>query len=191
MMNVVKAPRELEEMVNAVTKEQILANTFVTLAKAGLDRYRDCTKERVLDFDKVLRFKLTEDYWIPVTDQFLLSKGITPGEIWSRAKTKDCALKNFGPMTMITGYGDDIRFGAVGVLNHDILRDAAGRLGNFFILPSSIHEVILVPDDGDMDAEYLKETVVYANRSVVEEKEQLSDSVYRYNAESDEVEVVA
>ena len=55
--------------------------------------------------------------------------------------------------------------------------------GKFFILPSSIHELILVPDDGE-DVKGLKEIVsdVNDNSDVVTEDDFLSNSVYHYDA---------
>lgn len=189
-MNVVKAPKELEEMVDALTKEDILENTYITLAKAGLDRYERCVRERVFDFYEVLRFKLTDDYWIPLTDAFLTSKGISLDEIWSSAKKPECSMKKvFGQMTLITN--DTGLFGAVGMLDNELLRFASSVLGDYYILPSSIHEVILVPDDGFVEPITLKQMVIDVNHAAVEEKEQLSDSVYRYDAKNGKIEVVA
>lgn len=55
--------------------------------------------------------------------------------------------------------------------------------GKLFILPSSIHELILVPDDGE-DVKGLKEIVsdVNDNSGAVTEEDFLSNSVYHYDA---------
>jgi len=44
-----------------------------------------------------------------------------------------------------------------------------------------VHEVILVPDAAGIDAKELCEMVKQANRTVVEEKDILSDNVYHYS----------
>lgn len=54
--------------------------------------------------------------------------------------------------------------------------------GDYFILPSSLHEVILVGDDGSMRGEDLKQMVMQANRTVVEPSDVLSDSVFHFGA---------
>ena len=54
--------------------------------------------------------------------------------------------------------------------------------GDYFILPSSLHEVILVGDDGSMRGEDLKQMVMQANRTVVEPSDVLSDSVFYFGA---------
>lgn len=52
---------------------------------------------------------------------------------------------------------------------------------DFFILPSSQHELILVPDDGSFEADALADMVRQANRSVVEPHDILSDGVFHYS----------
>lgn len=60
--------------------------------------------------------------------------------------------------------------------------------GDYYILPSSIHEIILCPADGKK-AEELKRMVYGINRLVVREEEVLSDSVYYYHAGSGTVDL--
>lgn len=50
--------------------------------------------------------------------------------------------------------------------------------GDYFILPSSINEVIVVPDDGSLDHKELKEMVNEINHTQVAPEERLTD-VYR------------
>ncbi|MBQ9157683.1 MAG: hypothetical protein IJ137_13035 [Eubacterium sp.] len=54
--------------------------------------------------------------------------------------------------------------------------------GDYYILPSSIHEVILIPADRVENPSNLKDIVRDVNRSVVSEGEILSDSVYYYDS---------
>ena len=55
-------------------------------------------------------------------------------------------------------------------------------LGNdFFILPSSIHEMLILPDDGQVDAEMLKDMVKEVNATQVAPEERLTDDVYHYD----------
>lgn len=72
--------------------------------------------------------------------------------------------------------------GAGCILYPDILKDFAAAIrSDFYILPSSIHEVILLPAQGDEDVEGLRRMVCEVNESQVEREEVLSDSVYYYN----------
>ena len=56
--------------------------------------------------------------------------------------------------------------------------------GDFFILPSSIHEVLLVPDDGSWSARALKALVENVNETEVRPEEKLTDSVYHYDSKA-------
>lgn len=59
----------------------------------------------------------------------------------------------------------------------------------FYILPSSIHEVLLFPDNQGYEPEELQEMVRDVNRCVVSENEFLSDSIYRYDRNSREIKI--
>ncbi len=73
-------------------------------------------------------------------------------------------------------------YGASCMLYPDVLLPLARKLGaNLFILPSSIHEVILTPDWGDISKGDLESTVREINRTQVEPYEVLSDHVYYYD----------
>lgn len=52
---------------------------------------------------------------------------------------------------------------------------------DYFILPSSIHETILLPDDGTYLLSDLKDMVMEINRTEIRQQDYLSDSVYHYD----------
>ena len=59
----------------------------------------------------------------------------------------------------------------------------AQQLGSdYFVLPSSIHEVLLLPDDGSVEYDVLEAMVQDINMTTVAPEEQLSDHVYHYDA---------
>lgn len=65
------------------------------------------------------------------------------------------------------------------------LEEASEKLGgNYFILPSSVHEVILVKDDCGMRAEELTDMVQTVNASEVPAEDVLSEEAYHYDAET-------
>ena len=81
--------------------------------------------------------------------------------------------------------------GAVGMLRTDLLQKMTEKEGcSLFILPSSIHETILVPDRGMFSAEMLRETVESINREQVEKWERLSDNVYYFRKGGSKVEIL-
>ena len=55
---------------------------------------------------------------------------------------------------------------------------------NMFILPSSIHELLLVPDNGSMDVDSLAQMVHEVNSTQVAPEEVLSDNVYYYDKDA-------
>ncbi|MDF2819848.1 MAG: hypothetical protein K0R15_289 [Clostridiales bacterium] len=93
------------------------------------------------------------------------------------------------PMYVITN--KDKMNGATTILYPGILEKMADKLnGNYFILPSSIHEVIVVADDEKVDKEQLKCMVKQVNSDMVEAEEILSNSVYTYDRDKKEIKKV-
>lgn len=81
--------------------------------------------------------------------------------------------------------------GAACILYPNILKDFAKAIrSDFYILPSSIHEVILLPAENNEDTEALKNMVREVNESQVEREEVLSDSVYYYDWKQNELRVL-
>ena len=96
---------------------------------------------------------------------------------------------NMMPMFVATNIK---KVNGAGVILYDgLLRTFAEKIGgDFYILPSSVHEVILVPANGDMDARYLIQMVKEVNATEVSPDEVLSDNVYMYHADEDFVEMI-
>ena len=88
----------------------------------------------------------------------------------------------------------NFQYGARVILRKDILKDFAEKNGyNLFILPSSQNEILILGDNGEMQAEDLKEMVASINRDpkLISKEEVLSNSVYYYDYEQDEVRIAA
>ncbi len=74
-------------------------------------------------------------------------------------------------------------FGAACILYNHVLEDIANQLGeDFFILPSSIHEVIILPKSKLPDDLVLNEMILEINQTQVSQEEILSDHAYYYDA---------
>ena len=74
-------------------------------------------------------------------------------------------------------------YGASVIAIPGFLDQAAEELGgSFYILPSSVHEVLLLKNDQAMDVQDLENMVQEINESIVSPEEQLSDRVYHYDA---------
>lgn len=73
-------------------------------------------------------------------------------------------------------------FGAICMIYPDLLQKIAEALhSNFYILPSSVHELIILADSGGEDVLQLQSMVQEVNMTQVEPEELLSNNVYYYN----------
>ena len=72
-----------------------------------------------------------------------------------------------------------------GVLAYQNFMDQAAERagGDFYILPSSIHEVLIVPDNGEMGLKDLEAMVKEVNATQVAPADKLTDSVYHYDSQ--------
>ena len=80
-------------------------------------------------------------------------------------------------------------FGAAVLIYEGYMKEVYNIIqNNFYILPSSIHELILIPDNNQISAQSLLEMVTSVNSTEVDEEEILADSVYYYDGEKDMLE---
>lgn len=85
-----------------------------------------------------------------------------------------------GPMFVLTN--EKRVQGAATILYPDLLEQIAAKVGGgFWIIPSSVHEVIIVPYHPKMDILSTKRMIFEINRTKVDPEEVLSDSLYAYN----------
>lgn len=76
-------------------------------------------------------------------------------------------------------------FGATTVFYPGVLKELADRHNtSLFLLPSSIHEFIVLEDDGIYDAKELEKMVQEVNVSAVSPEDVLSDNIYYYGRNS-------
>ena len=75
-------------------------------------------------------------------------------------------------------------FGACAIAYPNVAEKIHTLFGaDYFIIPSSLHEVLVIPDDGNFDARALADMVREANTTVVEPRDILSYSVFHFGAE--------
>ena len=74
--------------------------------------------------------------------------------------------------------------GASALLDKEIMNAVIERVGtDFYILPSSLHEVLIVPADAGMDVSDLEAMVQEVNATQVSVEDKLSDHVFKYSAD--------
>lgn len=89
--------------------------------------------------------------------------------------------ESFLPLGPTVIMNNDGYYGA-SVLFYPKVKEAIGkRIGNYFALPSSVHEWIILSDNGDYNPEQLAEMVRGINATEVAPVDRLSDHVYYYD----------
>ena len=83
-------------------------------------------------------------------------------------------------------------FGAVELLDGNTLTEIGDKLGSdYMVLPSSLHESIILPVDGRISYQELADIVTDINRNVVSIVERLSDHVYLYERKEGALRIAA
>ena len=149
---------------------------------------------------------------ILVTNNLIENMGVTPEQLHADAianapEIRPAEIKGMsqvmmemmGPeqfelmgMPMVTDLRDEQmivasvpdKTGGAGVIAYpNFMEDVAAQVGgDFFILPSSIHEVLVVPDNGAMNLGDLEAMVREVNATQVAPNERLTDNVYHYDS---------
>ena len=73
-------------------------------------------------------------------------------------------------------------YGASSIFYSGLMEDFSHFFGisKIYVIPSSINEAILIPDDGTISPTELKETLVLVNDCITNQNERLSDEIYCY-----------
>ena len=91
----------------------------------------------------------------------------------------------FGGIPMYVLTTDSRVNGAACLLYHGMLERIKKSIGSdFYIIPSSINEVLIVPIDAGMDADSLNNMLRSVNKEEVPDTEILSDNIYEYPKDS-------
>lgn len=84
------------------------------------------------------------------------------------------------------------RFGAAEILDKKTLRMIADKVGDgFIVLPSSVHETIVLPPRDETEYEWLAAQVREVNDTQVDIEERLSYHVYVYSGDEEVLQIVA
>lgn len=146
-----------------------------------------CVHRMIADLAVVCSILITEDTATTATPSLLDAWEITEDELFQTAKGKTgpvlsgiedaIGIAGTGPCGMAVLTSRQLRFGAGAVLCDGIQEKLdAIYPGGFYLLPSSIHEWLVVGKDNDQD--WLKRMVQDTNRTVLCPEDVLSDNVY-------------
>lgn len=103
----------------------------------------------------------------------------------------DCCMRDFNKELLYVASNAAMQNGAAVILYEGVLKEFAGKSGgDFYILPSSIHECLFLPVSmANMESEEIARMVREVNQTEVSAEEVLSDHVYRYDAKRGCVEI--
>ena len=139
---------------------------------------------------------------ILIHHKYIEEWGITEDELIAAAEENTPILYpvKLKPLSSVLGLGDDIcplpgmsghmfvlsntenQNGAASVCYKDVLDNFSQKIkDDLVVLPSSVHETILLPLQEKSNLDSLKEMVYDINRTVLDRSEFLSDNVYVYN----------
>ena len=157
-------------------------------------------------------------YCAMVSDKLMAEWGITEEELYETARKnyfakKPTVLKNMSTVILglmgmkedsevITEYhgepkmyvmsNENNKNGATAILDIGAIRRLAEDIGkNLYILPSSVHELIIIPEFRDIEEKTLLELVRGTNRDIVCRMEWLSNNIYCYDRACDMIKVIS
>lgn len=82
----------------------------------------------------------------------------------------------------------EMKYGAAMITQPEVLEKLEKLFPEgFYILPASIHEIVIVPNDGEREPKRLGEMVRAVNQTEVEREEILSDRVYSYDKDKHQI----
>lgn len=163
--------------------------------------------KKTTEFEGIEQYLLVQDkdFSYKLTKQALNTVGIDVTEAWDIAMDNLIANTILKPLNEVLAeitenplfFSDDCNItiisntkrynGAAAILNKSALRSYAenNKLNRFFIIPSSIHECLLVPYNEDLTLDLVTGFLREINKTVVDDIDVLSNYVYEIKIESD------
>lgn len=203
----------LVDVVKRINKQSILANVTYQIINAEKNMNRLCNMphRKFLDLAVIYRMKVGEDEFgissFAISNEHCKMYGLEESELYSAARQNtekngfqihsmesfiaeimgmpEKDVKSVCHMWVITNVKSV--YGAAVMLYTEYFDRLAQRIeGNLYVLPSSINEVIVLPDN-IMEPDELKKMVSIVNFRQIPEDEVLSGNVYRYIREENKL----
>lgn len=188
--------KKLNDIVNNITnREYIFSHIYVGVQRSGSeDIVKDFTCYEGIEAYLYIRLYDENDGFYPakISHHILTEAKISIEDAWKAAKDNTCNETQIISMSAFLDFentsGKNMYIltnrsrimGASSIIDTDSIKAFAEMKGisKFALLPSSIHEFLLIPWSDDMDIYYLNQMVIEANRETVDPKEQLSDRAF-------------
>ena len=205
------SPNPLKGIENPVSRELILSNVVYQLVnkQKNAELLKSVPYKEFLDLALIYRVVLSANKGsmtsYVVRNDFLQEIGISMEELEKAAKENTISrlgvtynkLGDVFDRHSSTGWQRCVLTnkvhvnGAILMAYDSVLSELAAKLNsNLIILPSSVHEVLIVSEDDDSDVEVLRSMVRMVNESDVIVEDFLSNSVYRFVRDTGVVELV-
>ncbi len=85
-----------------------------------------------------------------------------------------------------------MQYGASFIYSEDVLSHLADILDNsFYILPSSVHELLILPPGPDLSPDHLKEILSYMNQEEMSTVDVLSENIFYYDRKQQALSIVS
>ena len=151
------------------------------------------------DFRAMITNELIKDSGIADDELFDIALGNIPDDEAVMFGLSDMIYATAGERTELLGSDTDssaiddfevfilsnreMFWGAAALLYPGVMDKLHKMLGDFYVIPSSVHELLLLPITADADPKNISQMIWSANRSVVNEEEVLSDDLYIYDSD--------
>lgn len=205
---------EFKELLQSGDLEQIrpyLAFEMMAEDSPKRNAYGDCPHIQIQDMCAMpIAFVELDDHGeqlakIPFTRRMCRHFGV--GDVELIQLIQDEVAKKATPICGLSGFMDgvdrtqpekvylattsDFHYGASVICTYDFFQKAARKLGeNYYVLPSSIDEVLLVKENPDVPPKEFRHLVCEVNCMAVDESERLTNNAYHYDAKQNLLETV-
>lgn len=163
--------------------------------KKNEDYLKKVPHKDFLDLSIYFRHVMNDEFYITITHEIAASIGMDADALYAKAMRDLPKINPWITLEPFPGFfaltTKNQMYGAAVLLDTEYIAGMADQLGSdLYILPSSIHEVILQPQSGS-DAEKLRCIVAEINNrpNVITEQEVLSDHIYQYSRLTGEVSI--
>ncbi|MCR5777646.1 MAG: DUF5688 family protein [Lachnospiraceae bacterium] len=176
----------------------------VVNTESNRDMLEDVPRKDIEDLSVVCRFDVSNDEngaTILVTNELLDRYGISKEQLFADAEANapeksPVVLNTLGnvigeltggempeePVPILVATNERKTMGASVIDYPGFMDEVADKVGgDFFVIPSSIHEILIMKDDGTQDYKDLEAMVRDVNANVVEACDRLSDNVYHFD----------
>lgn len=206
------AVQEIKKIYNESMHQKIILENFMKpenirmmvinkmLNKALLENLPHIEKE---DLAVIYMYKQKE-FSAKITYELMKKNNLTPEELleiaYENMKKDDYSIKNVINIisdqveeenNMYVATNKNMRYGASAIMNTELLKQFGKEKGyeKFYILPSSIHEIIIIPYEEKI-SQKLKNKICSVNSECVEADEILSDNLYIYSLKENDFKIV-